>query len=89
MITSLSKYRLEHCSKEIKHFGRSFVILKSIKDQVVTQFYIVPTDWKKSSRVEPLAHINSIRGKGLVFKTWQPDTYLVSFSKEKVVQAIT
>ena len=72
MLTSLSKHRILKTSERLG----TFEVYKSKNCKVVTQYYIVPSDWEQeATRVEPLAHINKLKDGSLKYIVWQPERF--------------
>ncbi|WP_063661575.1 hypothetical protein [Aliivibrio fischeri] len=88
MFTSLSQYRLRETAEHlinIKAAGSQFAVLKSKNNTVVTQYYIVSSEWAEMSskvQIEPLAQVNVRAGK-VFFVSWQPELFKMKESKQE------
>lgn len=88
MFTSLSQYRLRETAEHlinIKAAGSQFAILKSKNNAVVTQYYIVCSEWAEMSskvQIEPLAQVNVRAGKVFIV-SWQPELFKIKESKQE------
>lgn len=89
MLSSLSRARIERYSKFVGKFSDEFAIYCSLSDDTVKQFYVVPSDFSCSDRIEPLAHISKRVDGKLYFKTCQPEKFSVNSSKSKLKESIT
>lgn len=82
-MSSLSAYRLKETAQIIAGFADDFVVLKSKSTLPVTQYYVVPSNWHKMARTQPLAHVNVTDKGKIILKVFQPDLFDLSLDSDQ------